>query len=132
MVQISFVTDGNALVRRQDLPEVAIGGFDEDNAVISHGWLERDHPDPYCKRREDVKQIGWLNLFWDFASLFQKPRTDAEDESFRIALGNTHVIYSYNHWPVYRLLTKPCCKNKKCTFFDQGLDVLIQTIWNPS
>merc|ERR1712216_1067852 len=82
-------------------------------AVISHGWLARGHPDPFAQRRPDVRAIVILAerffeaIFWDYLSLLQRPRTDAEEDHFRISLSSMHVVFSCSKWAVYRLLTIP-------------------------
>lgn len=75
--------------------------------VISHGWLAKDHPDPLCKRRNDLKAVGRTYLFWDFLSLMQLPRSASEESSFRKALGSMHLVYGHGKWCVFRLLTVP-------------------------
>ena len=102
-----FVT--NMLVRRQNLPEGALKGFGEaakqcDTAgrviAVSHGWLQAGHADPSGARKKDAMEFcrdPWIrffgdNIFWDFISLFQLPRTDAENVLFKQALKNMHLM----------------------------------------
>ena len=46
-------------------------------------------------------------VFWDFLSLFQVPRAEAEEQSFRVALASMHNVYGHGKWVVCRLLTIP-------------------------
>jgi hypothetical protein len=110
----SFVEDGHRLVRRQDLPDVALVATEDAAAavsvmggagVISHGWLAPGHPDPEGRRRLDIAEITNGILFWDFLSLFQVPRCPHEEEHFHAALRNMHLVYGHHLWFVYRLLT---------------------------
>lgn len=138
-LQMSFVDNGVQLVCRQDLPaeailsaEKAVHQLDEiGTGVISHGWLAPGHPDPGSHRRKDIGAIdNKLHLFWDFLSLFQMPRSPAEEDSFRIALASMHVVYAHNKWVVYRLMTMPAealnnlaYQDRGWCFFEEGVGV---------
>lgn len=93
------------LSRQQDLPEEAFltpeeatEAFENGHVyVLSYGWLTPAHPDPHALTLRIVVeflQSHWLltraapavGLFWDFASLPQKPRTDQEDRTFKAGL----------------------------------------------
>jgi hypothetical protein len=147
-LQKSFVGKGERLVRRQDLPSEAIVPTDaffwkhykgQDDAyllfgkienaycsvgVISHAWLDPDHPDPNGKRRADVKLIGSCWVFWDFLSLFQRGRSEIEERSFKIALRSMHLIYGHEEWMVWQIRTVPTdaanntpyCRRGWCNF----------------
>ena len=58
---------------------------------LSHGWLSPGDPDPAGARMRVVCNALWRyphieGLFWDFASLYQRPRTEAQQEAFHCAL----------------------------------------------
>lgn len=60
-------------------------------AVLSHGWLTAAHCDPDGARLavmvRALKQFAQLKgLFWDYASMYQKPRTDAQADTFGRAI----------------------------------------------
>ena len=59
--------------------------------ILSHGWLTASHCDPEGARLAVVvralEQYPQLQaLFWDYASMYQRPRTDDQDGTFRRAL----------------------------------------------
>jgi len=73
--------------------------------VLSYGWLNKASPDPFGVRVsqvvgffEQLEQEGNLprvaGLFWDYASMPQMPRTDAEDQLFFQALGLIDKLYA--------------------------------------
>ena len=73
--------------------------------VLSYGWLSKGSPDPYGERTIKIQQFfkqlekeGKLpkeaGLFWDFASLPQKPRTREEDETFKAGLSVMATLYA--------------------------------------
>jgi len=102
--------------RRQELPEAAFFSPDDARAifadrtrgcvlVLSYAWHTAGHCDPCgtslhtllafveaeAKRQTDgaaSETAFWdeAALFWDFACMHQKPRTDPEDAAFRAAL----------------------------------------------
>ena len=91
--------------------------------ALSYRWLTKEHPDPdgfhlgivaavaelYLNLRGQDASASQLSeafqnhqlglpefaLFWDFASLHQKLRTDAEAKLFRLGLQNSNVWYGH-------------------------------------
>jgi len=68
---------------------------------LTYGWRTRDHPDPDNKTLEEVKHtlkhdLGRhiLAVFWDFASLFQWPRSDEQDKLFQQGLQVMAIGYA--------------------------------------
>lgn len=82
--------EGSPLLR----PKEAAALFhcaDRRVGILSHGWLTAGHCDPEGARLAVVvralKQFPQLQaLFWDYASMYQKPRTDSQDAAFRSAI----------------------------------------------
>jgi len=67
--------------------------------VLSYPWLSASHPDPYGARLRAVKRALEQNphimgLFWDFASLPQKPRSEDEEKVFRLGLRKMSDLYA--------------------------------------
>ena len=73
--------------------------------VLSYGWLSKGAPDPDGRRAARILAFfaqldkkGLLpsecGLFWDYASLPQKPRTVAEDEVFKQGLEVMATLYA--------------------------------------
>jgi len=99
--------------RRQELPEEAFVSSSMALSMLRKGlvgalsyrWLTADHPDPkqfhlkavleYLRQRGNG-QIMILALFWDFASLPQKPRTDEEATVFAAALKVMAHLYAHS------------------------------------
>uniref|UniRef100_A0A0G4FA46 Uncharacterized protein n=1 Tax=Chromera velia CCMP2878 TaxID=1169474 RepID=A0A0G4FA46_9ALVE len=81
---------------------------------LSYPWLSREHPDPECfhlqKLCEQLSSKWWARgeaaakvaVFWDFMSLFQKPRDERQDSLFKTALENLDLLYSSTHTRVCR------------------------------
>ena len=70
-------------------------------ASLSYGWCSSGQPDPtnaylLAVRRYLRHSLGThiLGLFWDFASLFQNPRTAPQDTSFKEALSVMGDVYA--------------------------------------
>ena len=69
--------------------------------ALSYRWYTALHPDPlgttlaavrrYVRSEPAAMECG---LFWDFASLFQKPRTEAEDATFAAGLRVMANLYA--------------------------------------
>lgn len=77
----------------------AIHAADRRIAVLSYGWLSVRDPDPQLHRINAVRrclatQTSLVGLFWDFGSLPQRPRTAAEDVSFKAALKSMCDLYA--------------------------------------
>uniref|UniRef100_A0A0G4I7R4 Uncharacterized protein n=1 Tax=Chromera velia CCMP2878 TaxID=1169474 RepID=A0A0G4I7R4_9ALVE len=89
-----------------------LGGYTV--VCLSFCWLSKDHPDPNMFHLrllvEELKKQWWAQgesaqhvyVFWDFMSLFQKPRSESEDALFRKALTRLDVLYSSFHTRVFR------------------------------
>jgi len=74
--------------------------------ALSHGWFYQMHPDPQGVKIDIiVKQFGprlrekypetQILFFFDFLSVPQWPRTDAEDQIFRVAMKHMNSVYVY-------------------------------------
>ena len=68
-------------------------------AVLSHGWLTQKHCDP-CGARLGVvvkalAQYPYLEAcFWDYASMYQKPRDDVQQAAFERAIKVMGDLYA--------------------------------------
>lgn len=93
-----------ALLAPQKAADLMRGG-ERQVLVLSYGWLSMGDPDPQGKRFEAVKEaLAWFKannllrtgagLFWDFGSLPQKPRTPAEDATFKEGLRVMANLYA--------------------------------------
>ena len=80
---------------------------------LSYGWIQQGDPDKDCFTLGRVGAIlamclrdfgrdcglgGDCALFWDFGSLHQMPRSEAEGLLFRVALRYMQLVYA--HWRV--------------------------------
>ena len=75
---------------------------------VSHVWEAREHPDPYGFQLQKLATSGKLRgqdcLFVDYVSLFQFKRLDeTQEESFRRAMQNMHVLYAHEHTHTLRV-----------------------------
>ena len=75
---------------------------------VSHVWEAREHPDPYGFQLQKLATSGKLRgqdcLFVDYVSLFQFKRLDeTQEESFRRAMKNMHVLYAHEHTRTLRV-----------------------------
>ena len=72
--------------------------------ALSHGWFYQMHPDPRAVKIDIiVKEFGprlrktypetQILFFFDFLSVPQWPRTDAEDKIFRVAMKHMNSVY---------------------------------------
>ena len=72
--------------------------------ALSHGWFYQMHPDPHAVKIDIiVKEFGprlrktypetQILFFFDFLSVPQWPRTDAEDKIFRVAMKHMNSVY---------------------------------------
>ena len=112
LVSVAYILkqpEGHKLQRMQELASIKGALLSPQQAAklmananrsvfaLSYGWLCAGEPDPYGKRFAKVKQaLLWLKaqnilppgagMFWDFGSLPQKPRTAAEDATFKEGL----------------------------------------------
>lgn len=102
----------------QALPDVAFFSYDElrergvpSILAISHMWLSPQHPDPFGDTlfliakyfskamstenpKESRSDSDGLPVFWDYASLYQKPRSEEQDTLFRQGLKALGSLYS--------------------------------------
>lgn len=124
------------LDRRQEMPEAAffsaeaaVAIFDGQQAgvvyVLSYGWLTPRHCDPCAQHlrsllaaledascrygvQDDAFFWDGAALFWDFASMHQKPRTAEEESIFRESLRAMGGLYgSLLRTTVIRLTSTP-------------------------
>ena len=92
--------------------------------ALSYRWLSADHPDPDGFHLAIIAKVAALYLqtgiasrnrvglldfaiFWDFASLTQKPRTDEEDALFMPGLKASNVWYGHAHSLCWMQTTLP-------------------------
>ena len=72
--------------------------------ALSHGWFYQMHPDPRAVKIDIiVKEFGprlrktypetQILFFFDFLSVPQWPRTEAEDKIFRVAMKHMNSVY---------------------------------------
>ena len=97
--------------RCQELPEAAFfspeeaaelfGRGDRSVLVLSYRWQIAAHPDPLGTTLATVRgylsneaSVDSLALFWDFASLPQKPRTEDETDQFKSGLKVMGFFYA--------------------------------------
>ena len=67
--------------------------------VLSHGWLTAGHCDPCAARLAVVVQAlaqtpHLQAIFWDFTSMYQKPRNDAQNAAFGRAIEVMGDLYA--------------------------------------
>ena len=91
-------TEGSPLLSADEAVEL-IGCGDRRVAVLSHGWLKGGHCDPCGARLAVVVKALAQNphleaLFWDFASMYQKPRDDAQQAAFERAIKVMGDLYA--------------------------------------
>ena len=101
-------SDESRLLKRQDLEALGAGGVSpllspaeavellrkgkRAVGVTSHGWLTPGNPDPAGVRlrllRQELRERPYIEaVFFDFASLYQQPRDQKQNEAFQRALG---------------------------------------------
>uniref|UniRef100_A0A7S2NHY8 Uncharacterized protein n=2 Tax=Haptolina brevifila TaxID=156173 RepID=A0A7S2NHY8_9EUKA len=97
--------------RRQALPSNAffapsdavelLDRADRSIFALSYRWLTNGQPDPagttlaaVRRHLSGVGKVESCGLFWDFASLPQKPRSSTEDDQFQAALDVMGLIYA--------------------------------------
>jgi len=89
--------------RSQELHEddFVVGGETLGRVVVSHPWLSKRHPDPNGHQLKDlVDELDRLSIgddelvFYDYCSLSQVPRSQAETNLFRRALNDMHLLYT--------------------------------------
>lgn len=108
-------TKGNVLAMRQQLPADAFwkckeiftpsGSFFRTVVSISHAWLTYEHPDPEGRNLQTIarcltflsEKYGDMAIYWDWCSLYQAPRSQEEQTSFKRALSDAHVWWMSSH-----------------------------------
>jgi hypothetical protein len=115
-----LVESGEALQKRQDLPEAAFwdvaafqrmtmaGMCSSSIFALSYRWLTAEHPDPdsfhlskvvaflevhQTWAAENGDNVDDCAVFWDFGSLFQPERTPDQEVLFREGLRASNVWY---------------------------------------
>jgi len=128
---IQLYSEGRHMQRRQDIDPSAIVPKDEmkervkNGSIydtkhivrsVSHAWLSKDHPDPGNSQLEALVMYGGgdhtsrhqrleegLMLFYDYMSLYQKPRTENENKTFATSLNRMHMLYAHDDTYVLRI-----------------------------
>jgi hypothetical protein len=121
---IALAKGGGILRRRQDLPSAAFIRLAElkqmPNALrvccISYPWLQPDHPDPRATSLRLIANLlerviafsgGTFAVFLDYSSLFQSPRSDAQQSLFKTALSRLSDIYSHPETYIFKVTRLP-------------------------
>ena len=120
LVRADFMTQSAEphLLRRQDLealereqritvfltPDEAVDALRSNRraiAALTYGWVTPDHPDVVDAYLANIRRFlahplgkHIVGLFWDFASLPQKPRSEEEAAGFKVALGCMGDVYA--------------------------------------
>ena len=86
------------LLSTQEAAELVRRG-DRSVGAFTYGWLSPGNPDPLGARlavlRSALAQLPHIEgLFWDFASLYQALRTEAENEAFGRSLPAMNQLYA--------------------------------------
>jgi len=122
---------GGVIPRRQDVPSQAFVSISELKKmgcpnrglpiiVISHTWLQPDHPDP---KGANLKVIAAalkafidgnpdhprqrFGVMMDYISLHQHPRTPDEAALFKLALTSLGTFYAHNFTTVFKVTGFP-------------------------
>eukprot|EP00435_Cladocopium_sp_Y103_P037882 s1256_g10.t1 len=80
--------------------EKATGAATANIVAVSHVWEAREHPDPHGYQLRKLAEVAAADAwyFLDYTSLYQFRRSTAnQDESFRRAMQNMHVLYAHEH-----------------------------------
>lgn len=82
--------------------------------AISHCWESREHPDPcgyqlslihdYTRKYDHAFDCE-MWLFYDYSSLCQYQRNDQQEQSFRRAMRQMHLLYAHNSTTTLRIET---------------------------
>ena len=103
---LKSISDGGGfLPRRQDVPRDAFLTVEEVKNqalfVLTYRWLEREHPDPKGFRLKQLFEVLKKEnahprdgVFWDWTALYQRPRTDDQDELFKMGLKASIQVFS--------------------------------------
>lgn len=152
---------GRRMERRQDLPDEAfwtaedlrntllrLSGQTQCSVVfvLSYRWLTQLHPDPdgfhlrlvvtFMKEHMDLYHLDETALFWDFGSLFQKPRSPDEEVMFEEGLKNSNVWYGHtkntvliqSHLPPG--FNGPAYDQSGWCFVESAMSSVIKSTWN--
>ena len=115
---------------RQELEAESPGAFADVSSfrdiksqvvAISYPWLTPTHPDPHGFHMKRIGvylrkwfiadaasyEYGDLGLFWDYSSLYQRPRTDEQQRLFLDGLGRMGVLYAHSYCQVLKLTELP-------------------------
>ncbi|CAE7208126.1 Nlrc5 [Symbiodinium natans] len=108
--EYAYAGSRTALVTHEEVLGWARGEQTEIGRIVSvsHVWEAREHPDPYGFQLQKLATSGKLRgqdcLFVDYVSLFQFKRLDeTQEESFRRAMQNMHVLYAHEHTHTLRV-----------------------------
>ena len=113
--EVCLLPDGSqrpALVTPQEISQWVEGAKKAIICTISHSWETREHPDPCrfqleqivnCLSVYDAAYYDEVWLFYDYVSLFQFERHGSEEQSFRRAMANMHVVYAHEHTRTFRI-----------------------------
>ena len=108
---LKSISDGGGLLpKRQNVPRDAFLTVEEvENQalfVLTYRWLTREHPDPngfYLKQVVEVLKKERAHprdgVFWDWAALYQHPRTGDQEALFEVGL-EVHNKYMYSSFRV--------------------------------
>ena len=109
-VRLDFLTNEatSPLPRCQDLPQHAFSRLTGRSilASIAHGWFFQAHPDPHGAKLDLIKNVFAprlrerypftdIQVFYDFISIPQLPRSDDEEDIFIDAIHNLNSMYVY-------------------------------------
>lgn len=83
--------------------------------AISYCWWSQIHPDPEGKQLRHLGQVlnahiahqGDCAVFIDWCSLYQAPRTDAEEEAYLSCLDQMGLWYTHPRVKIWRMLAVP-------------------------
>jgi len=124
------------MIRCQDMPIEAVVPaaaaaefFRESSAVsqqivvLSYPWLSNAHPDPsgfhlqrvlkYLKSYLLFSRLEDVGVFWDFASMPQAPRSEQDNEVFKLGLKLINLLYGSQQTSVIQLKVMPPCKDNE-------------------
>ena len=103
---LKSVSDGGGVLpRRQDVPRDAFLTVEEVKNqalfVLSCCWLTPGHPDPTGFRLKQLLEVLKKEnahprdgVFWDWVTLYQRPRTDDQEKLFKMGLKASIQVFS--------------------------------------
>ena len=77
-----------------------------DIVAVSHVWEAREHPDPHGYQLRKLAKVAEVDAWYfiDYVSLYQfKRSTKEQEESFRKAMNNMHVLYAHENTSTLRI-----------------------------